>query len=125
MCDHFIDLFRGEKFNAPALMSLFAATHYSEVFGAAACLSPSLWVHPEKSRRMIRTGGFPPHTLIYMDYGAEEMANHPDNYRALTGAARELLARDCDLTFRIVPGGTHSEASWAQCVPVFLRCLGF
>ena len=25
MCDHFIDLFRGEKFNAPALMSLFAA----------------------------------------------------------------------------------------------------
>ncbi len=107
------------------LMALFAVTHRPDVYGSAGCLSPSLWVHPDRSLAMIDSGTFPPHTLVYMDYGAEEMGNHADNWRALTAACRHLLARDCDLTFRIVPGGAHCEASWAERVPVMLRCLGF
>ncbi len=107
------------------LMSLYAATNRSDVFSAACCLSPSLWVHPGKVLRLIRRGDFPPHTMIYLDYGALEMDNHEDNWRALTGAALALLERECDLTFRIVPGGDHSEASWETRVPVFMKCLGF
>ena len=106
------------------LMSLFAATHYSHVFGGAACLSPSLWVHPKKAVAMVRDGDYPEHTLIYMDYGAEEMANHEDSWRALTGCADALLTRCADLTFRIVPDGTHTETSWARQVPIFMQCLG-
>ena len=106
------------------LMALYGVTHRPEVFGAAACLSPSLWIHPDRSLSMIESGTFPPHTLVYMDYGAEEMANHPDNYRSLTAAAKRLLARDCDLTFRIVPGGDHSEASWRERLPAMFACLG-
>ena len=107
------------------LMALYAVTHRADVFGSAACLSPSLWIHPDRSLSMIDNGDFPPHTLVYMDYGAEEMANHPDNWRSLTAAARHLLVHDCDLTFRIVPGGTHSEASWRERLPVMFACLGF
>ena len=29
-----------------------------------------------------------------------------------------------NLAFRIVPGGTHSEASWEQQIPIFMDCLG-
>lgn len=107
------------------LMALYAVTHRSDVFSAAAALSPSLWVHPGKAHRMIEQGDYPPHTLIYMDYGSEEMGNHRDNWRALTETVHTLLVHDCDLTFRIVPGGDHSEASWRTRIPVFMSCLGF
>lgn len=107
------------------LMALYAVTHRADVFGAAACLSPSLWIHADRSLSMIDNGDYPPHTLVYMDYGAEEMSNHDDNWRALTTGCRHLLARDCDLTFRIVPGGTHSEASWKSRLPAMFTCLGF
>ena len=106
------------------LIALYGVTHFSDVFGAAAVLSPSLWVHPDKSLSMIDSGNFPPHTLIYMDYGSEEMGNHPANYRCLTNSAVHLMVRDCDLTFRIVPGGSHCEASWETRIPFFMQCLG-
>ena len=35
------------------------------------------------------------------------------------------LQKGVDLTFRIAPGGTHSEASWERQIPVFMKCLGF
>lgn len=106
------------------LMSLFAALHYNRVFGRAACLSPSLWVDPEKARKMIRSGRVSPDTLIYMDYGSREMGNHTANADALFSACEMLLRRGVDLTFRIAPGGTHSEASWQERFPLALACLG-
>ena len=35
-----------------------------------------------------------------------------------------LLTKRVNLAFRIVPGGTHSEASWERQIPVFMDCLG-
>ena len=105
------------------LISLYAVTAYNEVFSRAVCLSPSLWVHPGKVRHMISKAKPAPHTQIYMDYGTEEMSNHEATYNALLACARLLLDRGVDLTFRIEPFGNHSEASWAQRVPVFMRCL--
>jgi len=35
-----------------------------------------------------------------------------------------LLKKYTNLTFRIVPGGEHSEASWEKQIPVFMDCLG-
>lgn len=106
------------------LMSLYAALDYNEAFSRAACLSPSLWVHPRKALRMINCAQIDPDTCIYFDYGTEEIGNHPDNPRVLCDACGALLRKGVNLTFRIVPGGTHSEASWAERVPVMMKCLG-
>ncbi|MBP3655478.1 MAG: alpha/beta hydrolase [Clostridia bacterium] len=107
------------------LMSLYAVSAYNHVFSRAACLSPSLWVNPDGVRRMIRRADYAEGTCIYMDYGRGEMGNHEASFAALSAASQALLARGTDLTFRIVPGGTHCEASWAKQVPAFMHCLGF
>lgn len=106
------------------LMSLFAALDYNSVFSRAACLSPSLWVHPRKSLRMIERARIAADTCIYFDYGTQEIGNHPENPQVLFDACSALLRKGVDLTFRLVPGGTHSEESWAQRVPVMMKCLG-
>ena len=106
------------------LMSLYAALDYNGAFSRAACLSPSLWVHPSKSLRMIERARIAPDTCIYFDYGTQEMGNHPKNTEVLCAACSALLHKGVDLTFRLVPGGTHSEESWAQRVPVMMKCLG-
>jgi predicted alpha/beta superfamily hydrolase len=107
------------------LMSLYAALNYNHVFSRAACLSASLWVHPYKVLHMIRSAQVSPDTCIYLDYGTEEIANHPQNPKVLFDASQALLYKGVNLTFRIVPGGSHCEASWEKQVPVFMKCLGF
>ena len=106
------------------LMSLYAALDYNGAFSRAACLSPSLWVHPRKSLRMIERARIAPDTCIYFDYGTQEMGNHPKNTEVLCAACSALLHKGVELTFRLVAGGTHSEESWAQRVPVMMKCLG-
>ena len=34
------------------------------------------------------------------------------------------MTKRVNLAFRIVPEGTHCEASWARQVPIFMECLG-
>ena len=63
-------------------------------------------------------------TCIYMDYGSEEMFNHAATAEALISISHMLLTKRVNLAFRIVPGGTHSEASWEQQIPIFMDCLG-
>ncbi len=106
------------------LMSLFAATEYNHVFQRAACLSPSVWVSPAKLIGMIARSTVRPGTIIYMDYGSEEMFLHAANLEGLISTCHMLLTKHVNLTFRIVPGGTHSEASWEKQIPIFMECLG-
>jgi hypothetical protein len=44
--------------------------------------------------------------------------------RALGEMAALLYEKRVDLNFRIIPGGSHCEASWEKQIPVFLHCLG-
>ena len=106
------------------LMSLYAATAYNHVFQRAACLSPSLWTSPEKILGIVESSDIKNDTTIYMDYGSEEMFNHPGNVAALMDMDRLLVTKRVNLAFRIVPGGTHSEASWEKQIPIFMDCLG-
>lgn len=106
------------------LMALYAVTAYNHVFSRAACLSPSLWTAPGKlleiaARAAVRQG-----TLVYMDYGEKELANHGASQQTLISMAQLLLVKGVNLTFRIAPGGTHSEASWEKQIPIFMDCLG-
>ena len=106
------------------LMSLYAAVCYNHVFQRAACLSSSLWVDPDQVLQMIAGAKIKNDTCIYMDYGSLEMYNHDANASALTAVTHLLLTKKVDLTFRIVPGGTHCEACWEKQIPIFMDCLG-
>ena len=106
------------------LMALYAATAFNHVFRRAACLSPSLWVAPGKMLELIARAHIRRDTCIYLDYGAGEMFNHAANAEALFSTSHLLMTKRVNLAFRIVPGGTHCEASWAKQVPIFMECLG-
>jgi len=106
------------------LMALYGATVYNHIFQRAACLSPSLWVSSGKILEMVARAHIRRDTCIYMDYGSEEMFNHAANAEALISTSHLLLTKRVNLAFRIVPGGTHSEASWEKQIPIFMDCLG-
>ena len=106
------------------LMALYGVTAYNSVFRRAACLSPSLWVAPGKLLEIVAKANVRSDTCVYMDYGSLEMGNHIANPEALTSMIHLLMGKRVDLTFRIVPGGNHSEASWERQIPVFMECLG-
>ena len=105
------------------LMALYGVTCFNKIFQRAAILSPSLWVAPSKLYNLVARANMKFDTTIYMDYGSDEMFNHEGSDDALISMATLLLKKRANLTFRIVPGGTHSEASWEQQIPVFMDCL--
>lgn len=105
------------------LMSLYALFQYNHIFGRAAALSPSIWVAPEKLTALVRRAKDPADMVLYMDYGACEMSNHRGMRRAFAEFGAQITARGVALTQRIVPGGTHSEASWERQLPFMFETL--
>ena len=104
-------------------MSLYALIAYNQVFSRAAALSPSLWCSPGRVEQLIRRAELDPETVLYMDYGSEELSNHRQMRQQFSRAARLLLDRSVLLDCRIVPGGEHCEASWERQIPFFLNTL--
>lgn len=105
------------------LISLYALMEYNHVFGGAMCLSPSLWTAPEKIHRMIAFADLDPDTVLYIDYGANELIWHKgmtDILPAITGA---LYRRSVLMTFRLVPEGEHCEACWEKQLPFAIETL--
>ena len=106
------------------LIALYGVLAYNHIFQRAACLSPSLWVCPRKVLAMIAKSRMAPDTVLYMDYGQQEVGNHKENKRILRQAVQLLMKKKINLAFRIIKNGNHSEASWEKQVPVFMECLG-
>ena len=105
-------------------MSLYALFRYNHIYGRAAALSPSIWVAPEKLKALVGPG--PPcsrGTVLYMDYGSREMGSHNGMRRDFGAFGAKVMARGVHLTMRIVPGGTHSEASWERQLPFVMETL--
>lgn len=105
------------------LMSLFALIQYNRYFSRAAALSPSLWVAPDKLEHLISQAALAPDTILYMDYGALEFSNHGKMERQFSRIGSALLKRHVLLNLRVVPEGTHCEASWEKQVPFFINTL--
>ncbi len=107
------------------LMSLYAVAAYNRVFAGAAALSPSVGVSPGKLGELLRTAPMEPGTVVYMDYGSQELARSPGMRTAkLFGrTAVQLMERGAFVTARVVPGGEHCEASWERQIPFFLNTL--
>ncbi len=105
------------------LMSLYAVLKYNRYFSRAACLSPSLWVAPEKLLNLVNHSHLKLGTLVYMDYGSNELRNHDnmrDYFADMTGA---LMYKGVMVESRIVPFGDHSEACWEKQLPFFMNAL--
>lgn len=104
-------------------MSLYAITEYNQYFSGAAALSPSIWTNPEALEPMIRNAWLRPGTRLYMDYGSEELKNHPGILRLYQKFSSMFLMKRVFLTSRIVPYGEHTEGSWEKQIPYFISTL--
>ena len=105
------------------LMSLYALFRYNDVFSRAAALSPSIWVAPDRLKALVARAKLWPDTVLYMDYGSEEMGNHKSMRREFGAFGTKVMSSGVHLTLRIVPGGTHSEASWEHQLPFVMETL--
>lgn len=107
------------------LMTLYALARYNRIFSRGAALSPSLWVDGGKPLELLKKGSFGRDTLLYTDYGSREFSNHNGQRELFAAACDVLIAKKVLLTARVVPGGTHSEASWERQIPFFMNAIGF
>ena len=105
------------------LMSLYAVTQYNRIFSKAACLSPSIWFASKKLDDMIRQSTIREGTVIYMDYGSNEMRHHKNMASRFCKVTSLLLQKGVYLNSRIVPRGDHCEASWEKQLPFFIKTL--
>lgn len=105
------------------LMSLYAVAQYNHIFSRAACLSPSVWFANKELVKLLRGAEMAPDTVVYLDYGSEELPNHDGMLAQLQRVVSCLTERRVMLTFRIVPGGSHCEASWEKQIPFFMDTL--
>lgn len=106
------------------LMTLFALCRYPEVFGGGAALSASLWIDPEACAKMITAANWRKIPKLYLDYGAKELKSHGERQRqGLTSCLNALMEKNAPFTFRLIEGGTHSEKSWREQIPIFLKAL--
>lgn len=107
------------------LMSLYALLEYNTVFSKAAALSPSIWVSPAKIEKLIQDSQLHTNTLIYMDYGELELNNHVGMRHIFSRTTSQLMEKGVLVNSRIIPGGTHSEASWERQIPIFMKTLEY
>ena len=105
------------------LIALYGVTAFNHIYGKAVCLSPSLWVSPARSLAMAARARMAPDTILFLSYGEKEMDNHRHNRATVNAVCGCLLARNINLTARIIKDGCHCEAAWEQEVPIFMDCL--
>lgn len=105
------------------LMSLYAVTKYNHKFSRAACLSPSIWVESKQLDALLKETSLREETVIYMDYGSNEIKNHKNMAQRFRRVSGILLEKGVYLTSRIVPDGYHCEASWEKQIPFFMSLL--
>ena len=101
------------------LMTLYAMSRYNHVFSKGAALSPSVGFAPENVLDMIERTKYRKNTVIYMDYGENEIRYR--NTRAIyADVTQALINKGVLLESRIVPKGNHNEASWEKQIPFFM-----
>ena len=105
------------------LMALYAVLEYNHIFSRAAALSPSVWVSPARLTRLAREARLAGDTILYMDYGSGEGEFRPGLISHFSRIASILMERGVMAECRIVPWGTHCEASWERQLPFFMNTI--
>jgi len=102
------------------LMSIYAIMRYNSVFSKACALSPSMGYWMDNIEKLASQREIDENTEIYLDYGLDEY--EPDESVKLLERVTDLFTeKGAAATMRIIPGGTHSEASWERQLPF---CMG-
>lgn len=107
------------------LMTLYALAEYGKYSSRGAALSPSLWINRRQTAQMIKNGKFAPDTVAFADCGSREFGGRRGQRGAFAELCSVLIKKGVNLTSRVVPGGTHCEASWQKEIPYFMNALGF
>ncbi len=105
------------------LISIYALLEYNHVFSRAAALSPSIWACIGELNRLIDSVDLSPDTVLYIDYGSRELERMSGIENEFCRLSSHLISRHVLLDSRIVPGGTHCEASWEKQIPFFMNTL--
>lgn len=104
------------------LMTIYALCKYNKYFSRGAALSPSVGFSSMKVMNMIKETKFRKDTILYMDYGENELKY--GNTNKIYGKVSSLLInKNVLLDSRIVPNGNHNEESWEKQVPFFMETL--
>jgi predicted alpha/beta superfamily hydrolase len=106
------------------LVSIFTALNYSDVFGALAALSPSVWWNRQRMVTRVRQMRSKRALRIWLDMGTEEGPGALQSVRNL----REALTKrgwieNEDLKYVEIEGAQHSEDAWAARFGDVLRWL--
>lgn len=107
------------------LMALYGMFRYNDIFSKCAALSPSVFLCYKEMSAMVKMHSIAKDTTIYMDMGTEEIASGYEGGTAEGFAAfgNLMFKEGYALTMRIIPGGSHCEASWEKQIPIFVNTL--
>lgn len=104
------------------LAALYAHYRRPDVFGAALCMSPSLWFAGHKIYEHLAAQPLPWSSRIYLDAGQHEGDMLADAHR-LALQLRQRGYDDNSLMFLADPYGTHSEQDWRKRAPSAIELL--
>lgn len=104
------------------LTALYAHMRWPHVFGAALCMSPSLWFADRKIFDFLAARPLPWSSRIYVDAGAHEGQMLQDA-EALVKHLRERGYDEQSLMWLADPYGKHSEQDWRKRAPSALEFL--
>ena len=72
---------------------------------------------------MIRQTDVSRDTIVYLDYGSEELGYRKDLNEDYIRVISSLIRKGIWLETRLIPKGTHCEASWGRQIPFFMNTL--
>lgn len=105
------------------LMAIYAVSRYNHIFSRAAALSPYVTPVVKPLSKLIKKSDIGADTVVYMDYGQQEFAQHPQHIKDFCRISADLCEKGVAVNSRVVPNGEHTEASWEKQIPIFLETL--
>ena len=105
------------------LMAFYAAVAYNGTFSRAAALSPCLFLHPERLKKLIAETPLTAPTRVYMDYGSGETEEQTEDWSLMFEMAAVLSDAGVHVAAAVIPGALHNEAAWEKRIPLFMRYL--
>ena len=105
------------------LMAEYVITAYSDVFSKAACISPATFLCMKHLCKLIEETQMNPDTRIYIDQGSEESRTRnflAKNIDIMLTVNHLWQEKGCNTFPNLVMYGDHSEASWANIMPMVI-----
>lgn len=103
------------------LMALYGTLVHNDVFGKAACLSPSVAPCIDSLMEDVGRVKMDPDTRIYFSHGQTEL--NEKGRKAMDRLLGALHDRQVNYRYFVQEHGEHNEKSWGRLVPAFMSYL--